>query len=231
MFPDVTQGGWSALLAGLIVSPHCVGMCGPLYCSFIPVRKHGAPQQETLQLAYHLGRVISYTLIGALAGSLSLTFVKALDWDISRYLPWVLIAMLLAVAAGLDKIIFKPRPPKGKGLSRLILTVRRLPGEISTFGMGILTPLLPCAPLYMVLWVALISGSPLFGAELMLGFSLGTIPLLWLSQSQFLRNRGKWSTRTVSIIQRGLAFVAAAIIIARIFLVGGFMSGGACIAS
>ena len=230
MFPDVTQGGWSALLAGLIVSPHCVGMCGPLYCSFVPIRKSGAPQ-ETLQLAYHLGRVISYTMIGALAGSLSLTFVKALDWDISRHLPWVLVVMLLLVAGGLDKIIFKPRSAKGKGLSKLIFSVRKLPGEISTFGMGILTPLLPCAPLYMVLWVALISSSPMFGAELMLGFSLGTIPLLWLSQSQFLRNREKWSTRTISIIQRGLALIAAMIIIARMFLVGGFMSGGACIAS
>jgi uncharacterized protein len=231
VFPDITEGGWSALIAGLIVSPHCVGMCGPLYCAFIPIKKPGAPNQETLQLAYHFGRVISYTTIGILAGSLSLGFVKSLDWDISKYLPWMLVAMLASVATGLDKIIFKPSGVHGKWSAKLVLSVRRLPGELATFGMGLLTPLLPCAPLYMVLWVALISGSPLFGAEVMLGFSLGTIPLLWLSQSQFLRNREKWSKRTVHIIQRGLAAVAAIIIIARLLWVGGLLSGGVCIAS
>jgi uncharacterized protein len=231
MFPDITEGGWSALIVGLIVSPHCVGMCGPLYCAFIPIRKPGAPNQETLQLAYHFGRVISYTTIGILAGSLSLGFVKAMDWDISKYLPWILVAMLTIVATGLDKIIFKPRGSHGNWSTKLVISVRKLPGELSTFGMGLLTPLLPCAPLYMVLWVALISVSPLFGAEVMLGFSLGTIPLLWLSQSQFLRNRDKWSTRTVHIIQRGLAAAAAIIIVARLLFVGGVLSGGVCIAS
>lgn len=232
MFPDITNGGWSALLAGLIISPHCVGMCGPLYCSFIPIKKSGtSASKETLQLAYHSGRVFSYTMIGVLAGLLSLSFVKAFDWDVSRYFPWILVAMLLLVAMGLDKIIFKNRFSHNSWTSRLVLSTRKLPRELSTLAMGMLTPLLPCAPLYMVLWVALVSGSPLFGAQLMLGFCLGTIPLLWLSQSQFLRNREKWSTRTIQIVQRSLAAITALIIVVRILWIGGPLSGGVCIAT
>jgi len=228
MFPDVTAGAWSAFLAGLIVSPHCVGMCGPLYCSFVPIRKNGG---ESMQIAYHTGRIISYTLVGTLAGSLSLGFVQAFQWDITKYFPWVLVAMLLLFALGFDKLFNSKRIASPKFLARLMLKSRRLPGEVSTFAMGFLTPLLPCAPLYMVLWVALISGSPFFGAQIMLGFSLGTIPLLWLAQSQFLRNRDKWSSRTVQIVQRSVAIAAALILAARLIYVGTPLEGGACIAS
>ena len=184
-----------------------------------------------MQVAYHLARIISYTLVGTLAGSLSLWFVQAFQWDITKYFPWVLVAMLLLFAMGFDKWFSGKRIASPKFMARLMLKSRSLPGEVSTFAMGFLTPLLPCAPLYMVLWVALISGSPFFGAQIMLGFSLGTIPLLWLAQSQFLRNRDKWSSRTVQIVQRSVAVAAALILAARLLYVGTPLEGGACIAS
>lgn len=225
MFPDITAGAWSAFLAGLIVSPHCVGMCGPLYCSFVPLKKQGS---ESMQVSYHMGRVLSYTLVGILAGSLSLPFVKAFQWDVSRYFPWVLVTMLILYAVGVDKIFGAKRIATPRFLAKMMGLVRKLPGEVSAFAMGLLTPLLPCAPLYMVLWVALVSGNPFFGAQIMLGFSLGTIPLLWLAQSQYLRNRHKWSGRTIWIVQRSLALVAAIILAARLVFVGAPLEGGAC---
>ncbi len=228
MFPDITDGAWSAFLAGLIVSPHCVGMCGPLYCSFAPIRKKGG---ETLQLSYHLGRVISYVTIGILAGSVGLSFVNTFKWDVTRYLPWALVVLLVFFSLGLDKLLNKKRIGSPRILARLMGKSRRLPGEVSTLAMGLITPLLPCAPLYMVLWVALVSGSPFFGAQIMLGFSLGTIPLLWIAQSQYLRNRDKWSSRTVIIVQRSVALIAALILIARLLYVGAPLEGAACIAS
>ncbi len=228
MFPDVTTGAWSALLAGLIVSPHCVGMCGPLYCSFVPIKKSGG---ESMQMAYHMGRVISYVTIGILAGSLSLGFVQTFQWDFTRYLPWALVVLLVLFSLGFDKFLNNKRFGSPKFLAKLMILSRKLPGEVSTLVMGLLTPLLPCAPLYMVLWVALVSGSPFFGAQIMLGFSLGTIPLLWIAQSQYLRNRDKWSGKTIQIVQRSVALIAAIILVIRIIYVGAPLEGGACIAS
>jgi uncharacterized protein len=80
----------------------------------------------------------------------------------------------------------------------------------------------------MVLWVALISGSPFFGAQIMLGFSLGTIPLLWLAQSQFLRHREKWASRTVQLVQRSVALAAAVLLSWRLLTIGSPMEGAAC---
>lgn len=225
MFPDVSAGAWSAFLAGLIVSPHCIGMCGPLYCSMVPVRRSGG---ESLQLSYHFGRVISYVSIGILAGALSLSFVQAFRWDISRFLPWALVGMLLLFALGLDKWIQPKHRRSPRFLSRWMLKSRSLPSEVSTLAMGLLTPLLPCAPLYMVLWVALVSGSPFFGAQIMLGFCLGTIPLLWLAQSQFLRHRQKWASGTIRVIQRSLALIAAIVIMVRMIMIGSPLDGAAC---
>jgi len=233
MFPDVSQGLWAAFLAGLIVSPHCVGMCGPLYCSVLPAMQSAKSGwgQEGMQAMYHLGRIFSYTLIGALAGTLSLPFAQWFELDWVQYMPWVLVVFLLAFAMGFDKWLqrknrWSPRLPR-----RISTLPRKIPGEASGLVMGIFTPLLPCAPLYMVFWVALVSASPLFGAQIMLGFSFGTIPLLWLGQSQFLRNRQKWNTKTVLYVQRGLAVVAAMVIAARMIWIGAPLEGAACIAS
>jgi sulfite exporter TauE/SafE len=59
--------------------------------------------------------------------------------------------------------------------------------------LGFATPLLPCGPLYFILAAALLAGSALRGAEFMLAFGLGTVPLLWLAQSQFHRLQARLS--------------------------------------
>jgi sulfite exporter TauE/SafE len=230
MFPDVTQGAWNALLAGIIVSPHCVGMCGPLFCSLMPkVSSAQAAQKESIQLAYHVGRVISYTSIGAAAGYLSLRVLRLFDWSASQYFPWALIALLLLVAFGIDKFFFKTGVLNHRLTSSWIAKIRKLPAFSSALAMGLLTPLLPCAPLYMVLWVAVISGSPFFGAQIMLGFSLGTIPLLWFSQTKFLSIQQKWKPGIIKWTQRGLAVFAAAVIAFRTLWIGDPGDGNACL--
>ena len=55
----------------------------------------------------------------------------------------------------------------------------------------------------------MMASSPLLGAELGLGFGLGTIPLLWLGQHAFTRLRKKFSGRWISRLQRSVAGMAA----------------------
>jgi uncharacterized protein len=230
MLPDITQGGWQAFLVGLIVSPHCVGMCGPLYCSLISIAqsKESGPS-EYQQLAYHAGRVLAYTTLGMLAGAISLYAYGIFSWTPFRFLPWLLILLLLIFALRLDRWLPKARLVPREASQLMLKRVRRLPAIVAGLAMGVCSPLLPCAPLYSVLWVCLLAGSPVFGAQLMLGFSLGTIPLLWLSQSQFLRHQAKWSSKRVQWIQRSLAALAALILIVRLLAIGDPASGNACL--
>jgi sulfite exporter TauE/SafE len=69
--------------------------------------------------------------------------------------------------------------------------------------------------------VALLSGSPVFGAQLGLGFALGTFPLLWLGQSQLFRWQGRLSGRAIAYIQRGAALVGALILTWRLVMAEG----------
>lgn len=196
-----------ALLAGLVTSLHCAGMCGPIACGVGTLAKTEA-ERMTAATLYHGGRLISYGLIGALCGSLG---KQPLQWFFDSpavLLPWALVLALILSAFGLDKKI--PRPAI---LNRFTARARFRTSRFSTLGaasmMGLLTPLLPCGPLYLVFGVALLAGSPAKGAEFTLAFGLGTVPLLWLAQHQFHKFRARVKPLTMQRLQRGLAMVTA----------------------
>ncbi len=63
MFALVT----AVLIASLLGSLHCAGMCGP-FVAFAVNDSEGA-SKTGLQLAYHLGRLTTYMLLGAAAGA------------------------------------------------------------------------------------------------------------------------------------------------------------------
>ena len=73
-----------------------------------------------------------------------------------------------------------------------------------------------CGPLYMIFSLALFSGSALKGAEFAIGFGLGTLPLLWLAQSQFMRVQLKMTPMKLLRIQRSLGLIAALVIAWRL---------------
>jgi len=62
----------------------------------------------------------------------------------------------------------------------------------------------------------LFSGSALKGIEFSVGFGLGTLPLLWLAQTQFMRMNQRAGMKWLPRIQRTMAFVAALVIAWRL---------------
>jgi sulfite exporter TauE/SafE len=88
--------------------------------------------------------------------------------------------------------------------------------------LGLATPLLPCGPLYFLVALAFLSGSMLRGVEVMLAFGLGTVPLLWLAQSQFHWVRQKLSPLWLSRTRITLALITAATISWRLRATLGF---------
>ena len=160
-------------------------------------------------------RLLSYGIIGAVCGALGQQPLKWFFDSPAVLLPWVLVAVLLVMAFGWDKKI--PRPAI---LNRLTARIRFKTARFSAYGaasaMGLLTPFLPCGPLYLAFGTALLAGSAAKGAEFALAFGLGTVPLLWLTHHQFHRIRGKLTPLAMARLRRGLALVTALMLVWRL---------------
>lgn len=176
-----TMTALAAFATGLLTSVHCVGMCGPLACSVTSSAK--SPEHAQLEgLAYHVGRIISYSLIGGLAGAIGEQPLSYFFDSPAVLLPWLMIPfIILSAFPNLIKL------PRLKFLTmpyyRMRAWAQKKPAGVLGGVLGLMSPCLPCAPLYLVFGVSLASGSVFTGIKIALCFSLGTIPLLWLAQS------------------------------------------------
>jgi sulfite exporter TauE/SafE len=149
-------------LLGLASSPHCALMCAPLTLAGTPRRL----------LALHGGRLLSYALLGGVAGGFGASLLWQLDrLGIAGPLRWLAAGLLV----GLGLLQLRPHPTRPAccppPLSQRLLA---LPPLVR----GLLWGALPCALLYGVLALAALSGSAAQGSTLALAFGLGTSPLL-----------------------------------------------------
>lgn len=204
----------AAFVAGLVTSLHCAGMCGPLACSLMPVRGTAgqpAADPQTVSTVYHLSRLAGYGALGALAGGLGRAPLTWMSQSALRFLPWVLVLFFVALALRWDRYLPK-LPVLGRLTWKLQAWMRGRSRVQAAAALGFATPLLPCGPLYFLISLALLSGSPLRGVEFMLAFGLGTVPLLWLAQTQFQWVRQKLSPFWLDRIRMGLALTTAVVI-------------------
>lgn len=210
----------TAFVAGLVTSLHCAGMCGPLACTVLP----GPGSREdplTIGSVYQISRLAGYTLLGALAGGIGRGPLGLLTDSALRWLPWVMVLFFVGIALRLDR-----RLPKIAVLGRLTWTIqarmRHRSRVAAAASLGLATPLLPCGPLYFILALAMLAGSALHGAEVMLAFALGTLPLLWMAQSNFNWLRRRLSPLWLGRVRIALALATAAIISWRLRATLGF---------
>lgn len=200
----------AAFVAGLVTSLHCAAMCGPLSCALMPGRGERVDAQ-LVSTAYHVSRLAGYATLGALAGGIGRTPLLWLSQSALRWLPWVLVVFFVALALRWDRYL-----PKIAALGRLTWKLqgwmRGRSRVQAAAALGLATPLLPCGPLYFIVALALLSGSWLRGIEVMLAFGLGTVPLLWLAQSQFHWVRRKLSPLWMARVRATLALTAAVVI-------------------
>lgn len=210
----------AAFIAGLVTSLHCAGMCGPLACTLMPVKGDRADAHSVSAL-YHGSRLFSYALLGALAGGLGRMPLAWVSDSVLRWLPWIMVLFFVGLALRWDRHI--PRPLI---LSRLLLRLNPHLRSVSKLKsaalLGFATPLLPCGPLYFLLGLALLSGSAVRGVEFMLAFGLGTVPLLWLAQSQFHWVRNRLSPLWINRARLTLALASALVISWRLRSTLGF---------
>lgn len=212
-------GPGTALLAGLITSLHCAGMCGPLACALMPAARDDADPQ-TVSTVYHASRLAAYGALGALAGGVGRLPLLWLSDDVVRYLPWLLVLFFIAVAVRFDQRL--PRLPLlGRAYAWVAAHLRGTDGAgrsrvRAAAALGLATPLLPCGPLYFLISLALLSGSAARGAETLLAFGLGTVPLLWFAQTNYHWLRVKLGPVWLARVQTALALAVATVLVWRL---------------
>lgn len=177
---DGSMGYGLLFLTGLASSVHCIAMCGGINLSqSLPAAESKAGKLAAFAptALYNLGRVISYTVIGAILGGVGY-ILSGTGVGVPVLLQGILklAAGALMVVMGINMLGLFP------GLRRV---TARLPGltrgrvrSSRPFVVGLLNGLMPCGPLQSVQIIALASGHPLVGALSMLAFSLGTVPLM-----------------------------------------------------
>lgn len=188
--PSLTIAGIMAgvVVASVLGSAHCAGMCGPIMLFAIGSLDSAErpTSKRRIHLAYHLGRALSYTALGASAGAAG----AAIDLGggfvgLQRAAGIVFGAMMLAMGIGLIASHFGTRLslPRLPGRhQRLVESLHRgamrLPAARRAWAVGLLTPLLPCGWLYLYVLAAAGTASPLVGGAVLLAFWAGTVPML-----------------------------------------------------
>jgi sulfite exporter TauE/SafE len=183
-------------MVGLFGSVHCAGMCGGIVGAFSVVPRRAfpvavvalrsAPSDALARvLAYNSGRITSYATAGALAGGLAagarslsgLAVIETVGYWLANLLLAVLGLYLMDAWRGLAHL-----EQLGQRAWRRIepLTALLLPldSPLKLVAMGAVWGWLPCGMVYSVLLTAMLSGSALTGAAVMLAFGLGTLPML-----------------------------------------------------
>lgn len=194
---------------------HCMGMCGGITlaysaCCFPP--KLPFLSQLPLHLAYHFGRVSTYTCLGAIVGFVGFTLT-----------PSIILKNTLLLCVGVILVLI--------GLS-LIFSLKRFlnlsfltPAFISRFSifwqrllrggkmrhlyaLGLLNGLLPCGIVYHFLLTASVAGGAIYGGIVMLVFGIATLPslLFFGFASSTLKNNRVIFTKIAGIGMIGFGF-------------------------
>ena len=170
---------WSGFILGLLGSFHCIGMCGPI-AFLLPVDRSNSLKKFTQVMSYHIGRLITYGLIGLFFGMIGKSlYIFGLQQQLSIIIGIIMIVAVLITSHLTNKL--KPFQP----IYRIISKVKSALGNAlkkkttDTFlTIGFLNGFLPCGLVYMAVFASLTPGQALMGSLYMVLFGLGTIPLM-----------------------------------------------------
>lgn len=203
----------AALIAGLLGSAHCVGMCG----GFVALLGVGSDRPVApRQAAYFAGKTLTYSAFGAVAGGAGLA-LRASVGAFGGAVGLGLGALMVVAGLGVCGVSVGPqRFSTGRLASRLGPVVGRLVASErrgALVALGAVNGLLPCGLVYGMLAVAATSGGAAMGALTMAVFGLATVPALAVVGAMGARlrpGRRVWMQRMagVLVVVMGLLTVA-----------------------
>lgn len=175
-------GFMAALVAGLLGSTHCVGMCGGIATLVGSGTGQARPDRT---LAFNAGRLGSYVLAGALVGGVGWHLGAPVDgaaWGnlLRTAMGVLMIAIGLQVATGWGGLrrLERVGVPLWRHLSPLTRRLDPRHSGLHALAFGALWGWLPCGLVYSALLTALVSGGAGAGAGVMLAFGIGTLPAM-----------------------------------------------------
>jgi sulfite exporter TauE/SafE len=209
----------SVLLASLLGSPHCAGMCGGFVCFYSGQDGRG---QNLAHAAYNLGRLVSYVILGVLAGSVGHVLDRAgTAAGLQRtaavaagavMVVWGLAALSAALGARLPSVA-----PPGVLRARFAAAMGRVhaqPPAVRALTLGLVTTLLPCGWLWIYVATAAGTGSVPAAMLVMAAFWLGTVPMM--------AGIGIAAQRALGPLRRRLPlFTAATLVVLGLLTLGG----------
>lgn len=212
----------AALAAGLLGGLHCIAMCG----AYVALsRGAGAsvpllPRRTLIADAMlaQLARLATYATLGAVVGAVGGTAFADTLTPFQRGLYVLANLLLVALAVGLwrGRASFAPLEALGARAYATLVPVAgplvRGRGTGARLALGVVWGLTPCALVYGVLPLALLSGGAWQGAAIMLAFGLGTLPNLLAAGWLVGRAKAALSSRRVR--------VATALVVAGFGLAG-----------
>ena len=169
------------LMAGLLGSAHCIGMCGP-FAIALSGRAKSWRHNLVRQLAFTLGRLFTYAVLGAVAGFGGWRLAQATTQLTYCAAALAIAAGSLLIYQGLRTAGVLPRTFQNAGsiclASDFLRAMLRNPALHGVFIAGLFTGFIPCGLVYGFLALAAAKASLVQGAALMVAFGLGTAPAM-----------------------------------------------------
>ena len=169
----------AALGLGFASGFHCIGMCGPIALS-LGLSKKQQVNFHLQNLTYQFGRILTYSILGAIVGIVGEGFQLAGIQQYISIFAGVLLMIMALFSFGGD---FASKIP---AINNTLLKVKINLGKFlqksdysSRFLTGLLNGLLPCGMVYMALTASLAAGGIWQSASFMAIFGLGTFPFMF----------------------------------------------------
>ena len=201
-----------AFTLGLASTLHCMGMCGGIMTAMSLSMPNNIQSNRGyssfMNVAYNLGRVFSYTVAGALLGSLGyLTFgdnTQGYSYFVLQVIAAIILILIGLHVAGYFSSLNMIERMGGRlwqvlqPIAKAFFPVDSVPKALMV---GAIWGWLPCGLVYSVLLWATTSADPIKAASYMLAFGLGTLPGMFavgVAGSQFRSFMSRYSVRKLT---------------------------------
>lgn len=210
------------LAASLLGSVHCAGMCGGFVCFYAA----GARTTMAAHIAYNAGRLVSYLLLGLMAGAVGMSVDRAGTLiGVSR--AAAIVAGVLMVAWGISTLLAQRGirltripglPDLRSPLGALLARVRGQSPVRRAGATGLVTTLLPCGWLYAFVAAAAGTASVPKALLVMAVFWAGTVPALLAVGVSAQRLAGPLRSRLPAVTAAVVVFIGLLSIAGRLQL-------------
>lgn len=174
------------LVASLLGSMHCAGMCGPFVAFYTGSEPDPRRHLARAHVAYNAGRLAAYLTLGAVAGAVGAGLDRVgMAAGVGR-LAAIVAGTLMVLWGGAVLLALRGvrlpllRAPAAllRAVNAVVARVRSWPPAARAGVTGLMTALLPCGWLYAFVATAAGTGSPVRAALVMAVFWAGTLPVM-----------------------------------------------------